>query len=379
MFRGESGTGQWQDQTALDELFLLLHTRDLLPQSVGRQLRSERREHVGRRRGHWSALLEQDQARPGAEVAVAQRGGTGLALGQGGVQRADAVGEEPSLKGRDQGAAQPLVPPGGRHADAYDPRPVTLHPAHRGADDHVVRRGHHSGVEGLEGRHGVREREERRLFGRGAFHVDTEHALEIVRGVVPDPPTRHDQLRVFGRVPIVGCRVGYARDRRATTPSTGTGLHRRPVRRVDYAAGGMSLPRACHHKRLGSTGAWPRRRCGHRDGVAGDTRLSSAAAVPDQDLAAACTCPAGEGSSRWMVAQASDLDLSRGAGDENRTRALSAREEMALAWSHGKSGSGPTRVVGRASAGSPGGGPEADSTTTFRAPWRTAVPGAGRW
>ncbi len=43
------------------------------------------------------------------------------------------------------------------------------------------------------------------------------------------------------------------RDQRATTPSTGTGSHRRPVQRADCAMGSMSPPNSVHHKGLGPT------------------------------------------------------------------------------------------------------------------------------
>lgn len=83
-----------------------------------------------------------------------------------------------------------------------------------GADHHLVRRGHHRRVEGLKGRHGVREREGRWLFGRTALRVDAEHRFEIVLGVVPDMPPRHHQLHVFGRTSVTSRCTQDACDRR---------------------------------------------------------------------------------------------------------------------------------------------------------------------
>lgn len=121
------------------------------------------------------------------------------------------------------------MPPGRGHADTQDPRPVAFHPAHRSPDHHIVRHGHHGRMKGLEGRHGVGELEEGRLSGRAALRVQEDHCLEIVLGVVPDKPTRHDQLRVLGRTPIIsrslrcddrarGAGRGLLRDRSVRGP-----------------------------------------------------------------------------------------------------------------------------------------------------------------
>lgn len=82
-------------------------------------------------------------------------------------------------------------------------------------------------------------------------------------GAAGTPTTYPDAVPVATHTLPLSDPPAGNRDQRGTTPSTGTGSHRRPVLRADCAMGSMSPPNSVHHKGVG------RRRQGEADRSAG--------------------------------------------------------------------------------------------------------------